>query len=403
MSSSQASSPTAACTTCTAGAAPVRGLATLALTLGTFFAASSAPTPLYRLYQQSWGFSSGTLTLVFAVYAFSLLLALLTTGALSDHLGRKPVILTSLVLEVASLVVFAQAGDVRMLFAARLLQGFATGMASAAIGAALLDLHRERGTLISTMSPMLGMAVGILVAGEFAQLWRNQLGLVFWLLVLLLVAAGTAVLAMPETGLRRPGALAAMRPRVRIPVQARQAFFQMLPMSIAVWALGGFYLSLGPSMIRSVTGSELAASFGICINMLSAAAGIWTLRGHAPRTMLRFGGGALFAGVALMLAGAHFHSLAMVLGASVVAGTGFGSGFQGALRSMIPLAAAHERGALLSAIYIASYLAFSVPAIVAGVSAAKLGLMPVTYAYGSMLMLFAALALAGTWRAGASR
>lgn len=119
--------------------------------------------------------------------------------------------------------------------------------------------------------------------------------------------------------------------------------------------------------------------------------------------MLRFGGGALFAGVALMLAGAHFHSLAMVLGASVVAGTGFGSGFQGALRSMIPLAAAHERGALLSAIYIASYLAFSVPAIVAGVSAAKLGLMPVTYAYGSMLMLFAALALAGTWRAGASR
>lgn len=403
MSSSQASSPTAACTTCTAGAAPVRGLATLALTLGTFFAASSAPTPLYRLYQQSWGFSSGTLTLVFAVYAFSLLLALLTTGALSDHLGRKPVILTSLVLEIASLVVFAQAGDVRMLFAARLLQGFATGMASAAIGAALLDLHRERGTLISTMSPMLGMAVGILVAGEFAQLWRNQLGLVFWLLVLLLVAAGTAVLAMPETGLRRPGALAAMRPRVRIPVQARQAFFQMLPMSIAVWALGGFYLSLGPSMIRSVTGSELAASFGICINMLSAAAGIWTLRGHAPRTMLRFGGGALFAGVALMLAGAHFHSLAMVLGASVVAGTGFGSGFQGALRSMIPLAAAHERGALLSAIYIASYLAFSVPAIVAGVSAAKLGLMPVTYAYGSMLMLFAALALAGTWRAGASR
>ncbi len=72
------------------------------------------------------------LTLVFAVYALSLLLALLTTGALSDHLGRKPVILAALVLEIVSLAVFARAGDVQALVLARVLQGFATGMASAA-------------------------------------------------------------------------------------------------------------------------------------------------------------------------------------------------------------------------------------------------------------------------------
>src|SRR5260221_9593838 len=97
----------------TPAARPGRSLAVLAFGLGSFFAASSAPTPLYRLYQQDWGFSSGMLTLVFAVYALSLLLALLTTGALSDHLGRKPVILAALVLEIVSLAVFALAGDVR--------------------------------------------------------------------------------------------------------------------------------------------------------------------------------------------------------------------------------------------------------------------------------------------------
>ena len=356
----------------TPAARPGLSLAVLAFGLGSFFAASSAPTPLYRLYQQDWGFSSGMLTLVFAVYALSLLLALLTTGALSDHLGRKPVIL------------------------ARVLQGFATGMASAAMGAALLDLHRERGTLVSTMAPMVGMAAGIVVAGEFAQLWRQQLGLVFWLMALIFVAVAAAMAVLSETGARRPGALAAMRPRVRIPGQARADFMRVLPMSITVWALGGFYLSLGPSMIRSVTGSEIAASFAVCINTLSAAAAIWTLRSRAPRAMLQFGGSGLLAGVALLLVGAHLQSLPLVLGASVVAGAGFGVGFQGALRSVIPLAEPHERGALISAIYIASYLAFSMPAIAAGMAAARFGLLPVTYAYGLMLMLFAGLALAGT-------
>ncbi|CAB5686806.1 Inner membrane transport protein yajR [Delftia tsuruhatensis] len=381
--------------------APGRSLAVLAFALGSFFAASSAPTPLYRLYQQDWGFSSGMLTLVFAVYALSLLLALLTTGALSDHLGRKPVMLAALALEIVSLAVFARAGDVHGLVLARVLQGFATGMASAAMGAALLDLHRERGTLVSTMAPMIGMAAGIVVAAEFSQLWRQQLGMVFWLMALLFVAVAAAVAVLPETGSRRHGALAALRPRVRIPRHARADFVRVLPMSLTVWALGGFYLSLGPSMIRSATGSEVAASFAVCINTLSAAAAIWTLRSRAPRAMLQWGGSGLLAGVALLLIGAHLQSLALVLGASVVAGAGFGVGFQGALRTVIPRAEPHERGALISAVYIASYLAFSMPAIAAGAAASRFGLLPVTYAYGLMLMAFAALALAGT-RAGAA-
>src|SRR5471032_487303 len=64
----------------------------LAFTLLCFFAASSAPTPLYHLYQASWGFSAAILTLIFSVYAFSLLVALLVVGSLSDYLGRRPVI-----------------------------------------------------------------------------------------------------------------------------------------------------------------------------------------------------------------------------------------------------------------------------------------------------------------------
>ena len=88
-------------------------------------------SPLYPLYQQAWGFSSGMLTVIFAVYAFSLLVALLTMGALSDYLGRRPVILAALGLEAVSMLMFAHAQDAQALLWSRVVQGFATGMASA--------------------------------------------------------------------------------------------------------------------------------------------------------------------------------------------------------------------------------------------------------------------------------
>src|SRR5690606_33186778 len=98
-----------------------------------FPAASSAPTPLYHLYQQAWGFSAAMLTLIFAVYALTLLVALLVVGSLSDFLGRRPVIFSALLLEIVSMLLFILATDVTWLLLARMLQGFATGMATSAL------------------------------------------------------------------------------------------------------------------------------------------------------------------------------------------------------------------------------------------------------------------------------
>ena len=47
----------------------------LAITLLSFLAASTAPTPLYHLYQEHLQFSAATLTVIFGVYAISLLVA----------------------------------------------------------------------------------------------------------------------------------------------------------------------------------------------------------------------------------------------------------------------------------------------------------------------------------------
>ena len=115
-----------------------RGL--LLLFLGSiivsFLAASAAPTPLYAVYAAHWGFSPLTTTVVFGVYALAVLATLLTFGKLSDHVRRRPVLLTGLALQAVAVVLFTTAAGVGTLLAARVVQGLATGSSLGAVGAA---------------------------------------------------------------------------------------------------------------------------------------------------------------------------------------------------------------------------------------------------------------------------
>src|ERR1700738_2141838 len=89
------------------------------VTAMTFSASGAAPTPLYHQYQESFGLTPAMLTIIFASYVLSLLAALLTTGSLSDHVGRRPVILAALAMNVVAMIMFMTAGSAAALIAAR--------------------------------------------------------------------------------------------------------------------------------------------------------------------------------------------------------------------------------------------------------------------------------------------
>jgi MFS family permease len=111
----------------------------LAAVFGAFFFAAGAPTPLLSLRQQEWGFSAGTLTIAFSIYALGLLAALLVGGSLSDHIGRRPVMLAALYGELGSMIVFVFAPTITWVIVARALQGLATGLATSAFNAAIAE------------------------------------------------------------------------------------------------------------------------------------------------------------------------------------------------------------------------------------------------------------------------
>lgn len=369
-------------------------------------AASSAPSPLYPLYQAEFGFSSFTLTVIFAVYVLALLLSLLTAGQLSDVVGRRPVLAASLALEAGAMVAFLVADGAGWLLVARLVQGVATGVALGVLGAYLLDVapsaESRLGSLVNSAASTGGLGVGAIGTGLLLRFAPYPTRLVFLVLTALFVLLVLVVATLPETVGRVPGALASLRPRVAVPDSARRAFAVATPSFVATWALGGLILSIGGSLVGSVFGQRDEAVIGVLLSVFSLAATVVAalLSNVDPGAASRLGSAALVLGTALFVAALLDTGLWLLIIALVVAGGGFGLSFVGALRSITQLARPRERAALLSAVYVVCYLAFSVPALIAGLLIARLGLRDTALYYGALVGLLALAGLAASLRPG---
>jgi predicted MFS family arabinose efflux permease len=369
----------------------------VAVTLVLFLFAAAAPSPLYAVYAAKWRFSPAALTEVFAIYAIALLAALLLTGSLSDAVGRRPVILAALLIQVASMLMFLYATDIRWLFAARVTQGIATGMATSPLAASFVDLQPpERPNLaaiVNSATPILGLALGAVASAVLVQYGPDPLHLIYWLMLIAFVLVGLGVALMAEPAQRR--ASLRLVPRVGVEPAVRPAFAAALPSLIAGWGVGGFYLSLGPSLALQLAGSTNRVLGGLAIGLLAGVgtAAIVAVRSWQPRRAMVVGGVALVAGLVLTVVAVALTSALLFFAATAVTGIGFGVGWLGVLRSLVSLAAPTARGGLIAAIYIVAYLAFALPAVAAGYGVTRVGLHQAALEYGVAICLLAVAGL----------
>jgi predicted MFS family arabinose efflux permease len=361
--------------------------------------AASAPSPLYSIYQHNWHFSPIVLTAVYAMNSLALLTTLLFVGSISDQVGRRPVLAAGAVLELASMAVFAEARGVAWLFVGRMLQGIANGAASGAVSAMLIDLQRpgsRLGALMTNVASSGGIALGALGAGLLVQFAPAPTHLVFIMLIVSFGAVLGLVALLPET-VKRGAGRPSLRPRVALPTEVRGAFLGLAPALIATWALTGLYLSLGPSIVGTLTHSTnhlVGASVIVAFNgtgvVMAVVGRAWTVE-----RALYSGSVLLTIGVCLAMSALATRQTALFFAGTVIAGAGFGPSFSGALRTLTSLAPVEHRAEVVAAIYVASYLGASLPAIAAGIAVAHVGLFSSAYGYGvGVIVLVATAALA---------
>jgi len=216
---------------------------------------TTLPTPLYPHYEQRYGFSALTITVIFAVYAFGVIAALLFLGGLSDQLGRRPALLVGLALSVVSAAAFLLAGGLGALLAGRALSGLSAGIFTGTGTATLVDLappgRRVFAAGVATAVNLGGLGCGPLLAGVLAAVATAPLRLPFWVDLGLLAPAFAAVIRMPETVLRSGHSLPRMQ-RLRVPAELRGTFTRAATAGFASFTMSGLFGAVAPIFLATL-------------------------------------------------------------------------------------------------------------------------------------------------------
>lgn len=369
-----------------------------------FMSYSTVPTPLYPLYEQADRFPVSVITVIFAAYAFGVMVALYLAGHVSDRTGRRRVLVVATLVSALSAVMFLLwQHDVVGLIAARLVNGASIGMFTATATAYLGELRAAArpgeppvfAASIASAANLGGLALGPLIGGVFAEALPSPLVLPHVVYLVLLLAIALALVFVPETVVR-PTSRVAYRPqRLSVPQGTGSTFWPAAFGAFAGFAVFGLLSSLTPTFLvetfderdHLVAGAVTFAVFG------ASAFGQLALGRLALGPQLGLAAIACATGLAGVAVGAVTSSLALFVVGGVVAGLGVGVLFKSAVATAAAVADPQRRGETLALLFLIAYAGVAGPVLIVGAVLVIAPLVPV-------LLAFTALVLAATvWAA----
>jgi predicted MFS family arabinose efflux permease len=346
--------------------------------LACMYMGSTLVTPLYVLYEQEFGFSELTLTLIFAAYSLGNIAALFVLGRLSDQVGRRRTALPAIGMAMLSTVIYLFAAGIASLLAARAVSGLAIGMASAAASAWIVDLTRhrkeQRGAAFTTGAIFLGLAIAALLGGLLAEYAAAPLHLPFIVYLGTLAVLAFFVARTKDTVNDRAESLSevSLKPRIGVPREIRGAFVSPAVTAFAVFAVTAFYAALAPSLLRrdmDVTNLALAGALVCELFMVAAITAVATSTMKARAAMLT-GAALLIPAVGLLVLAQVLHSLVILAVGIGVTGIAAALGYRGSLQMINEIAPKEQRAEVISSFAIVCFIGNGVPVIGVGILSA---------------------------------
>lgn len=371
------------------------GYMLLLLMIGT-----NMPSPLYAVYKEQWGFSSGVLTLVFATYALLIIPSLLLFGKLSDRFGRKNVLIPGFLLSAVGSLLFTFADNLVWLFVARAIQGISVGITSGAATAALSELHSQQdnklSALVSSVATAAGTALGPLLAGVMAEYGPWPMSLPYLVHMALILPGMLGLLMIPETVSQQAKAKAQGTGQSGLPAEFKTPFAISAVTVFIAWSVTALFMSLVPSYVSHLLHIQnLAVGGGVVFLMLGASSTAQlTLKHLTHRTSMLSGLILLNIGLVGIVTAVPTQSVLILALSTIITGIGQGLAFMGSMSLVTQIAPPRQRASVMSMLYLILYLGVGLPIIGVGFGAEQIGLFYSVLIF-SCLVGSVALILAG--------
>jgi MFS family permease len=359
---------------------------------------TTLPTPLYALYQQKYVLTSLLITIIFTVYALGVLLALVFFGRVSDHFGRRPILIGGLIMAATSTLLFIFAQSVSVLLLARFISGLGSGLLTGTATAALAELEPtcspQRAARVATAANMGGLGLGPLIAGLFAQLAPDPTQLVFIVYLVFVFVCIGLVGFLPETVRSRDRKFDA-KSRVGVPSSTRGVFVQSAVTVFSVFAILGLFSALSASFLRETLKQPNLLVDGIVVFLLFGIATVAQvgMSRLTSRTARVAGIVTLLVALTFIEFGLSLPSLILFLAGTVIGGLGIGLAFMGSLAAINQVAPLNRRGEMGSAFFVAAYVGLTVPVVGVGflIDATNFVVGTIILAVALVLLLLATL------------
>lgn len=374
---------------------------------------SSAPSPIYGLYQTRFGIDHVWLTAIYGIYSLGTVFALILLGRISDRIAdRRLLIYAALAAAGIGAVLMALAHSVPALLVGRFFAGMGTGCIMGPATAALIELDplrdRVRAAIIATLAITAGITSGVVItaaalAAHFAPT-LTPFVLLASLAAFLLAALRMAPWTPPDvpsatTHLAAP----AIKPRLgEVLREAGKPFVISCAGMATAWMAGGCFLALGAIFARQLAGIHNPAVAALTVAVFQIVAGSAQIGGRnfRPRTLAMAGAGLMAAGLLLAAAAAALTASWLFCLGALATGLGYGFCFSGAAAISSHSAPARGRATVVSFTYIAGYLGNLIPVMLLGVIADCFGLFAAIACLAGAVTLFGMLLVGAIRRLG---
>jgi MFS family permease len=329
--------------------------------------------PLFRPYAEMAGLNNGQTALVLATYIVGMLPCYIFLGGISDRIGRKPVLLFSLFLALASNLTITLFPNVFALIVARFFQGVALAL-SMGTGTAFIaelvssDTHAAvKAANATSMATAIGFSGGAFMTSIALLIHFTYLPITYFVAIAITIIGILLAFSLPKLP-PIGGNL------VRLPYFPKGSL--LVNISIAIcWATTGVVIAIIPTQLATY---HLTAYAGFCLVLINWTGGFmqpFIRKRFQPKTSLKLGFAIIPFGFGLVILGSYLGVLPVVLlGTAFIGSAAYGFSYQGGLAIIADLGGSQKARAVSGYMFF-GYVGFGIPAILLGFLADSIGII----------------------------